>query len=315
MRPHSLTVFLVVLGALAACGEAASPRPAQRAAALPSLEARPAGPDDVVVARVDGHPVFASCVAAQAVGRAIGSRAALDECIALELGAQEALRRGLDRDPELTETYVKTLATALVDREVRGKVTTVADLPAPMVEEIFKKNAWRMHREEYRGSFFARIKSTAPEGSPEYVAAAEAIRAAHATIAGRRDLFPADVEAAVRAAARPGQSVEAGAAEPATFGPSSRLQEFYHRPLFAIADIGQVAPPVHGPYGWELILYTSRLEPLERTREQVLDELFPAMRVRWFMQWTAQLGKSHGAQPLVDDAMLRELLGADEEQP
>jgi hypothetical protein len=273
-----------------------------------------AGPDDVVVARVDGQPVFASCVAAQAVGRPIGARAALDECIALELGAQEALRRALDRDPELTETYVKTLATALVDREVRGKVSTTADLPAPLVEDVFKKNAWRMHREEYRGSFFARIETKAPEGSPEDVAAAEAIRAAHATIAGRRDLFPADVEAAVRAAARPGQTVSVAAPDPATSGPSSRLQEYYHQPLFALADIGQVAAPVHGPYGWDLILYTSRLEPLERTREQMLDELFPAMRVRWFMQWTAELGKRHGAQPLVDDATLRELLGTDEER-
>jgi hypothetical protein len=59
-------------------------------------------------------------------------------------------------------------------------------------------------------------------------------------------------------------------------------------------------------------LWTSQILPREWTRAQVLEDLFPSMRVRAFMHWTSQLGKSHGAQPLADDATLRAALGGDE---
>ncbi|MBZ0233805.1 MAG: hypothetical protein K8M05_15865, partial [Deltaproteobacteria bacterium] len=206
----------------------------------------------------------------------------------------------------------RALAAAFVDREFAARVTTVADLPAAFVESIWKKNAWRADRQEYRGSFFARIELTEPAGSPADVAAGEAARAAYATLAGRSDLFPEDVEAALRAAAGPGQKVSAAAPEPATFGEGSRLQAYYHEPLFAIERIGQVAPPVRGPYGWDLILYTSRIEPWKRTRGEVLAELFPAMRVRYFMDWTSQLGQGHVELTKHDEATLRELLGGEE---
>lgn len=298
--------------AIAACGDAAPPRPAPAARTLPSLEATRAAPDDIVVARVNDRPVWGSCVAAQAAAARVDARTALDQCIDLELGAQEAERRGLGTDAAVAEAYAQALAAALVDREFTDKVKTVADLPPQLVEETFKKNEWRMHRLEYRDSFFARIETTAPEGSPEEVAAGEAARAAYATLAARADLFPPDVENAVRAAVRPGQKVSTGTPEAATFGPGSRLQAYYHEPLFRIPAIGQVAPPVRGPYGWDLILYTSRIDPLERTREQVLDELFPAMRIRWFLQWTTQLGRGHVEPVPHDDETLRQLLGGDE---
>lgn len=303
----------MVLAALgAACGDEAPKAPATTERALPSLVAPPAGPGDVVVARVDDRPVWGSCVAAQAEAHGKSARAALEDCIGLELAAQEAERRGLARDPEVALAYDRALASALVDREFSARVKTTADLPAAFVEGIWAKNAWRMDRREYRGSFFARIELTDPEGSPADLAAGEAARAAYAALAGRSDLFPEDVEAALRAAARPGQTVTAATPEAATFGEGSRLQAYYHEPLFAIEQIGQVAPPVRGPYGWDLILYTSRLEPWKRTRDEVLAELFPAMRLRYFMDWTSRLGQGHVEIVRHDDATLRELLGGEE---
>lgn len=304
---------LALLVLVAACGDAAPPRPATGRAALPPLVATAAGPDDVVVATVDDRPVWGSCVAAQAAAGARSRQDALAQCLALELAAQEAERRGLGADPELLAERRRVLAAALVDREVTRKVTTPADLPAALVDEVWRRNQWRAVRQEYRGSFFARIELEDPAGTPADRAAEAAIRAAHATLAGRADLFPPDVEAAVRAAAAPDQEVSTGTPEAATYGEGSRLQAYYHEPLFAIGGIGQVAPPVRGPYGWDLILYTSRLEPWTRSRDQILAELFPAMRLRWFQQWTQQLARSHGARVLVDDATLREALGVETE--
>lgn len=298
--------------AIAACGDAAPPRPPATTRTLPSLEATPAGADDAIVARVNDRPVWGSCVAAQAAATRVDAKAALGQCIDLELAAQEAEQRGLTGDPAVIEAYDQALASALVEREITDKVKTVADLPPQLVTDAFKKNEWRMSRPEYRGSFFARVETQAPAGSPEYVAAETTARAAHATLAGRADLFPPDVEAALRAAASPDQKVSTGTPDMATFGEGSRLQKYYHEPLFRIPAIGQVSPPVPGPYGWDIILYTSRLEPLERTREEVMDELFPAMRVRAFLQWAAQIGKGH-VQPVPhDEAELRRLLGGEE---
>lgn len=308
MRGWALSTVL----AIAACGDASPPRPAATARPLPSLEATRAGADDVIVARVNDRPVWGSCVAAQAAATRVDARAALGQCIDLELAAQEAERRGLTGDPAVVEAYDQALASALVEREITDKVKTVADLPPPLVEDTFEKNEWRASRPEYRGSFFARVETTAPEGSPEYVAAEQTARTAHMAIGNRADLFPPDVEAALRAAARPDQKVSTGTPDPGTLGEGSRLQKYYHEPLFRIPAIGQVSPPVPGPYGWDLILYTSRLDPFERTRAQVLDELFPAMRIRMFMMWAAQIGKGH-VQPVPHtEEELRQLLGGEE---
>jgi hypothetical protein len=300
--------------ALAACGDAAPSRPPATTRTL-TLEATPAGPDDVIVARVDGRPVWGSCVAAQAAGRALTRDAALDECVALEVAAQEAERRGLAASPDVLEEADRVMAAALVDREVTDKVTSVADLPASLVEGVWKKNAWRAHRLEYRGSFFARIEVSQAEGTPADLAAGAAARAAYATLEGRRDLFPADVEAAMRATAGPGMKVTAAGLEPATHGEGSRLQAYYNEPLFALDAIGEVTPPVRGPYGWDLILYTRRIDPLERSRDEVLAELFPALRVRWFLQWAHSLGERHQVRPLADDATVRAALGGEEPAP
>ena len=298
---------------IAACGDQAPPRPATSTRVLPALEATAAGPDDVVVAEVDGRPVWGSCVAAQVRAGAVTPHAALDECIALELAAQEAERRGLHRDPDVGDEVKRALAAVLVEREVTRKVKTAADLPPALVESFFRKNEWRMHRPEYRGSFFARVEIEGAEGTAADLAAAAVAQAAYATLGDRGDLFPTDVEAALRAAAGPDQKVTTGDPDPATAGAGSRLQAYYHEPLFALASIGRVSPPVRGPYGWDLILYTSRLDALDRSRDQVLAELFPALRVRWFQQWTTQLGHGHGARPLADEPTLRAALGGDDD--
>jgi hypothetical protein len=299
--------------ALAACGDAAPPRPTATAQAVPSLAATGASPDDVVVARVDERPVWGSCVAAQAAAERVDARTALQQCIDLELAAQEAERRGLARDPDVGEALKQALASRFVEREFTQKFRSVADLPPAVVEPVFKKNAWRMHRDEYRGSFFARIElGEAEKGTPTDVAAGEAAQKAYAALATRTGLFPHDVETALREAAGPNLKVIGGTADPATFGPSSRLQAYYHEPLFRIPAIGQVAPPVRGAYGWDIILFTTRIEPLERTREEVLAELWPALRLRHFMQWSAEAGKGRVQPYAYDDATLQRLLGGEQ---
>ncbi|HZJ62609.1 MAG TPA: hypothetical protein VFD36_03745, partial [Kofleriaceae bacterium] len=87
-----------VLLAIAACGGSSNPPPAPPATtviATPRLTG-----DDVEVARVNGRPVWSSCVATQAAaiaGAADRRRDALDQCVAAPVGRARD-RRGLGRD-------------------------------------------------------------------------------------------------------------------------------------------------------------------------------------------------------------------------
>ncbi len=311
MRAAGLARVLGVLGAIAGCGDhAPPPPPAAPPPVVASLEAPSAGPADVVVARVDGRPVWGSCVAAQAAGQPDRRRAALDECVALELGAQEAERRGLDRDPDVIEQTTRALVARLVDVELTARVKTIADLPRDLVDPVFAKQAGRMHRPELRSSFFVRIELPAgSEGTPEDRAAEAAIRAAHASLAGRKDLFPVDLERAV--------STAAGAMKTQRAAPDQRtrdrLQPYYGDALYAVPAVGMVTPPVRGRYGWDIILYTDGLPALETSREDLMTQLFAPLRPVYFERWSNQLGKAHQVEVLVDATTLRAALGGDDD--
>jgi hypothetical protein len=296
----------LLLVTAAACGDDRAPAPPRRGPTLPSLVATPAGPADLVVATVDGRPVYGSCVAAQ-VRPGVDRRAALDECVALELAAQEAERRGLHQAADVAEETTRVLAAALVDRAFTAKYRTVADLPAQLVEDVFKRNAGRLKRDEYRSTFYARVDELGPQGTPADRAAQEAAHDAARRLAGRDDLFPSDVEAAVKASLRPGQTMSVGTPEPTVSW--GILLPYYRDPVFALTAIGQLTPPARGPYGWDLILYTDRLPALTQTRAQILDELFPRLRMRWFQMWTSELERALGVERYYDDRTIVTLLG------
>lgn len=306
-------VLLATVCVAAACGGERAPANRTRGPLVVSLAATPAGAGDTVVATVDGRPVYASCVAAQTAlhrgpDAAAVRRAALDDCVALELAAQEAERRGLAAAPELAEETTRIFAAALVDREFSAKYRTVADLPAGLVEDVFQRNARRMVRPEYRATFFMRVDYAGPAGTPEDQAAERTARNAYdAFLRGRSDLFPDDVRAAVHVMALAGQKLSEGTPEPTI--KDGILLPYYRDPVFALTSVGQATAPVRGPFGWDVILYTDRLDARTQTRAELLEELFPRIRMRWFQLWTSQLEKSLGAERYYDDKTLPALLG------
>ncbi|HVV86574.1 MAG TPA: hypothetical protein VHE35_26130 [Kofleriaceae bacterium] len=268
-----------------------------------------ASPDDVVVARVNGRPVWGSCVAAQARGRHVDARTALGDCVDLELGAQEAERRGLDEDPDVLEQAQQAMVARFVDRDFTAVYQKPSDLPSSFVDPIMKRNEWRLHRDEYRGSFYARVEADekeVPRGSAADQEAERIAQAAYARLAGRHDLFRGDVEAALRAAAGPTVKLDFADFKPTT---GDNVQHYYRDALFALHTIGEVSPPTRGPYGWDLVLWTTRLEPLDQTRDDVLAQLWKPMRQRFFLDWAAQAGKGHDVQLLADGPTTERLLG------
>jgi hypothetical protein len=280
----------IALGcALAASGACrADAPPPVRAGAPPELAAPAAGPDDVVVATVDGRPVRASCVAAQARRGARTTRAALAECIDFELLARAAEERGLARDPEVGEAIRTAMVSRLVETDFEARYRSPADLGAVLDRQV-DRFADQLELPELRESAFVRIEvpaGAAPAADAAARALAERIAGA---LAGETGLFPVNLrEAADRIAAGSGQKVIHGQFRPAT---REGLVEGYSEALYSIPEVGRIAAPARSfdrstaRWGWNVILLTRLMAPQVHTRDEIAARLFPDVRRRQFFHW------------------------------
>jgi hypothetical protein len=287
--------------ATAACG--GSPE-GPRTASAPriSLVAPAAGPDDVVVAQVDGRPVWSSCVVGQ-LQRGTPDRAtALEECIAFELLAQEAEARGLAQVPEVVESTRAAMVNALV-ATFEERYRTPADLGERMTK-VLDENDWRRHRPELRASTYVRI-DVPKDATPDADATAQAVSAQIAdALAGETGLLaPHLVTTAERIAADAGATLST---ENVRLMQLEALDPAYGTALFAIPEIGRVSPPVRTPWGWDVILWTDVLAAREQTREELAAEVFPDLRRSFFQVWVNQIIREQKVQIAIDSAQLEE---------
>lgn len=293
--------------ALAACGASEAPAPAEPAEGAPVAATPAAGKTspmgtaastDTIVARVNGLPVYASCVehqAANAIADAPGSapdarRAALDECIGFELLAQEAAARKLAGAPEVAEARRTAAVNRLVELEIDDKIQTAAQLPPAFSARILERNRWRMHRVDYRASAFARFKvpESEPAGSPADLAARDAAERLAQALAGERGLFRNHLSAAAHELAQ-GQPLEEGFLDVTD---AARLVPAYSNALFSIPEIGRTSPAIRTQWGWDVVLWTKDLPPRDISEAELAEELFPETRLAYFTAWSKAVGKN-----------------------
>jgi hypothetical protein len=284
---------------LAACGGAPlPPSPTSQVA----LEATRASPDDAVVATANGKPVWGSCVATQAARHHRERAAALDECVAFELLAQEAARRGLDHAPEVVDAWRTALVSRFVEVAFEDASRTAGDL-GETFDRFVDHNQWRSHRPEFRSSTYVRI--TVPDGSPPDVdARARAIADALAgQLANETGLFKRNLlEAAYKVANNAHVDIE-----PATDAlpkvmkviyddrpPEhiARLDKRYGDALYAISEVGRISLPVRTRWGWDVILWTGGIAAREITRDQLSADLFPEFRRAYFVAWVDEIQRA-----------------------
>lgn len=302
---HRAALAAVLAGALG-CGDDAPATAPRRAAGPLDWTARPAGAADIVVAQVDGRPVYASCVAAQAAGRGLDVRGALDECVGFELLAGAAAARGLAADPEVADAARDAGAVRLIDREFRDRYRTWSDLPSELTGPELEKYAWRMNRPESRASFLVRVEVATPGGADD-VAAARAVAAAHAKVGGRADLFGPDVQAAVEEAVRAhAPHLKVVGVRPDPTARDAGLMPYYREAIFALPAIGHVTQPIRSNWGWDLIVWTDVRKPAPMTRADLAAELFEPTRQRFFLAWTDRLMRGHDVA-VADAASLRKV--------
>src|SRR5262245_20614998 len=88
---------------LAACGGQSERAPPPARALGGDLIDPGAGAGDMIVATVEGRPVWASCVSGHAKARGVSVDQALSDCVDLELLAIEAVRREVGADEEVQD--------------------------------------------------------------------------------------------------------------------------------------------------------------------------------------------------------------------
>ncbi|MFN0245772.1 MAG: hypothetical protein ACKV2T_02620 [Kofleriaceae bacterium] len=301
----TLACLSALVGGAAACGGAPESAPASNTRAASPIATK-SGPTDEVVAQVNGRPVWASCVAAQAAmnvrTRAAGDSSAevartraLDECIAFELLAQEADKRGLADDAEVIDATRTALVNRVVEVGFEQRYAKAEDL-GERFDKWFRDNAFRMSRPELRGSAYLRVAGPDDTARP----AAQAI---YNQLANRTGLFAFDL--------RPLSKAKKGAPPiEYTVVPdkaASELEPTYRAALFAIPEVGRVAPPVKTPWGWDVILWTGGLPPKETSREDLVAEAFPELRRSMFPVWVAQVTRELGLKPEVVPAGVKRL--------
>jgi hypothetical protein len=149
---------MMVLSSVGACGGSNTPTGPVAGTQAASPVATAAGRDDAIVAKVNDRPVWASCVRAQMVAmKKPDVRAALDECIAFELLAQESEKRGHARAPEVIEATRVALVNRFVETAFEARYAKPSDFGTRMAQWL-ADNTWRLHRPELRASTYVRVE-------------------------------------------------------------------------------------------------------------------------------------------------------------
>ncbi len=294
----------IVLWALMACGDDGRvvADVGVRTQLVTNLAATPGSPTDVVVARVAGRPIYASCVQAQAV-HARTARAALDECIAFEILAQAAEARGYAEDDDVIEATRAALASRLVETGYEATHQRAESLE-PYLSQVLQRDRRPEAMPELRASSYARV-NVPKTATPAEDAAAQAIVAAIAAeLAGQPGLMSADLAAAAKR--RPGPpAVIYADVKPL---PMQGLDTPYAEALFSIDQIGHIAGPVRTSYGYDVVLLTGVEPAYTLTRERREANVVPELRRQVFDRWVKDIEKTSGTRIQMDPQQVLAIL-------
>jgi hypothetical protein len=294
----------LVLVAIVACG--GSSEPPRRASPALSAIATPRGADDVIVAQVNGRPVYGSCVASQAAAGHKTKEAALDECVAFELLAQEADARALASDPQVIEETRVALVSRVVEVAFEERYKTPADLGGVLDTFLQRTKAMR-ERGELRSSAYVRINLPQKGASPEAeMAARDTMARLAGHLANETGMTGAHLDAAAKAFFA-GTPTKFEVAEVPYF-PYRGLVPSYADALFSIAEPGRIAPvAARTLWGWDVIMLTGIVPALNLTPEEARVEAFPEARRGFFNAWVDGIGKSLGVKVVKDDKAIAKL--------
>jgi hypothetical protein len=275
---------------LAACGSGEPPR--AHGGPPAAMTATPRSEDSILVATVEGRAVFGHCIAQQMARGAATREVAREECIAFELLAQEAERRGLATDPEVVDETRRMLVERIVEVEFESKYRSPEDMRAEIDRML---TGMPDVIPEIRTAAHALIKvdkDATPAVVEQRRKVAEQI---HAALANETGLTVEHLRpVAERIAAQAGLTKEellVTTEQPYIDG-QMKWQASFVNALYAIPEVGRISPVTRTTFGWHvLLLAEQRPGP---TRAEVEKTAFTRKRLQKFAQWVDGLVQQHG---------------------
>jgi len=267
--------------------------------------ARPTPAEDPVVARVNGEPIFASCVTTQANAHALSPQKAVQECIDFELLAQEAEKANTASDPEVQTRAKRELVRSFIT--ARYPLHSASDIPQDLVRRLWEKSKVpRYIHPELRNIIFCRIeldRSIGPDDE-RYQRAQTFLNGIYEKLRSRSDLKKADLFTPCN---DDHKAAGIDKLELLTFHlyPASRYQAEFRNVVFSSLHAGELVAPLHTIYGWDLILITEVKPAINGTLAEHEDELrnvlfenpvFEGERDKLFAKWYDPIAKTHTIQ-------------------
>lgn|GEM_PF-3686693 len=237
-----------------------------------------------VVATVDGQPISAAAIAAEARRRNISPQRALDELVTGELLAAEAGTRHYTLDAsdlqQIRSELVRRFLATTFEREV-----TPETIPSKILHKGYASNTTMFLHSEYADVWHILV--------PVAVKATPAERqAAHERAVQIQKQARTVPDLAAFQALSQGQRLE----HIITARDGWTLKEF----SYAAHDIkkpGEVSDVVETSYGYHVIYLVRRIPAEHQTLEQATPRLKPLIFPTWqrqrFLEWTAELSAKH----------------------
>jgi hypothetical protein len=249
------------------------------------MVASAASPDDVIVAQVNGRPVWGSCVATQAAAsRGKTKQVALDECIQFELLAQAAEQKGLDRHAETVDATRTALVARLVDQFA---ARTTPDALKTKIDEIYKPATFTVP--ERRESFQALVLVAEKAPDADHVAARALAAKIHDALKDETGLLaPHFQETVARVTAGTKLKLDIGKYQPIAKDHDRTLPE-YRGALFAIPEVGRISPVTKTMYGYHVILFTAVAPAVALDRVAAGEVIHPNLQRRMFEEFFAEV--------------------------
>jgi len=296
---------LLALVALGCGGEDRRAAPPPQAVLPTTAVAQPASAEDPVVATVSGQPVYGSCVEMQAEALGLDVRAALDQCIGFELLAQEAERRGLRGDPDVSDAWRREMVRRLIAADL-GAITSLDQLPAGFREAMMSKFGQYLQRPFLRGVHYAGVvvPGGAIKGGPQDLAARAVAEAIYQELAGEEGVLPDELFAVGdRLAGAAGLAITRTrkpffTAETEVPGIRGTYPDFRDA-VVAIPEIGRVGRPARTKDSWDVPLYWTFMPAEDLTPGFFLDA-----RRQYFVQWSEEIRARLGLERWIDGEVL-----------
>ncbi len=287
--------FVLALVQVACAGACGSNEPGPRAAPTVRTEAwqgelspRPSA-EAVVVAEVNGEPIWDLDVARHAAAQKLSVADALAELIDLALLAQEAHRRGLAADPEVAEARRQARVRALMRLEFEPTFRSPDDMPQAEIDNLWAQEVVYLHfnHETHYEVRFLRVPFK-KGASPEVVEVArqQADKLHAVLVAGKPTTQDEFVALAYETAQTMGVKIKVdrhAASKSGTVAP-------FYAAASALVNVGDISPVTSTRWGFDILYLYNIIPEARHTKEEatplIRQEFYEAARSRAFLRWS-----------------------------